>query len=65
MTLSSSQPPAGTPVLSTIKYALPELLAEIQWEKQAGNFVAEKLPQADIARVFQVQLKPRRGKPSQ
>ena len=65
MTSSSSHLPPGAAVLTTVKYSLPEILAEIQLEKQEGNFAAEKLPQADIARVFQVQSKRRRGKPGQ
>lgn len=65
MTSSSSHLSAGLPLLTTVKYSLPELLAEILLEKQTGNFAAEKLPQADIARVFQAQPKRRRGKPSQ
>jgi len=63
--MTTSHSAQGASVLTTVKYSLPELLAEIQLEKQAGTFVSEKLPQADIARVFQAQPKRRRGKPGQ
>lgn len=50
--------------LATVKYSLPELLAELQLEKRTGGFAMEKLPQADIGKLFQAQSKRRRGKSS-
>ena len=60
----ASHLPIANALLPTVKYSLPELLAELQLEKQVGGFAMEKLPQADISKLFQAQNKRRRAKSS-
>ncbi len=49
----------GTSPLSTVKYSLAELLAEVEIEKVTGCFGQEKLQQSEISKTFQ-QQPPRR-----
>ena len=58
VTMSPALASALDPMLSTVKYSLRELLAELQLEKAAD---AEKLPQNDIAKLFHAQTQRRRG----
>ena len=64
-----SSPSAGSPrrtdVISTVRYSLPELLAELQEERMTGAFAQEKLHQTEIAKLFETQPKRRRAKSSQ
>jgi hypothetical protein len=65
MTPRNSHPlPSIAPLLSTVKYSLPELLAELQLENIPGAFVMEKLHQAEIGKLFRAQPKRRRVKSS-
>ena len=50
-------PPAG---LTEVRYSLPELLREIQEERNAPAFANEKLDQVEIAKLFQ-KKRPRRA----
>jgi hypothetical protein len=59
----SSNLSAEASMLATVKYSLPELLGELELEKRTNGFSTEKLPQADIGKLFQqAQAKHRRGK---
>jgi hypothetical protein len=55
-------PPARTAVLTEVKYALPELLAELEAERGSASFAMEKLDQAEIGKLFKAK-KPARAKP--
>ncbi len=50
----------GQSRLSTVKYSLAELLAEVEIEKVSGCFGQEKLQQSEITKTFQPQQTPRR-----
>lgn len=63
MTHSITRPPMGAS-LPTMKYSLPELLAEIEAEKKVHALAVDKLEQGDIGKLFQAQPKRRRGKSS-
>lgn len=69
MSLSPTPPSVGTPgssaPLTTVKYSLPEMLAELKNERITGSFAMEKLHQAEIAKLFKAQPRRRRGKPGQ
>ena len=47
------------PMLQGVRYSLPELLVEVQVEREAPAFAMEKLEQAEIAKLFQ-KNRPRR-----
>ena len=47
------------PGLTEIRYSLPELLAELELERNAGSFAMEKLHQAEIGKIFQTTRKRR------
>ncbi len=60
-------PPPGSPVssppaLRETRFSLPELLAELEHERNAGSFAMEKLNQAEIAKMFQTRGKRRAKK---
>lgn len=56
-----SAPPHGQPpVITEVRYSLPELLAELQLERTSGAFAQEKLHQVEIEQLFQNRKK-RRG----
>jgi len=48
----SSPPVAKKPVLTEVKYSLPEMLEEIKGERTSGSFAMEKLEQQDIKKLF-------------
>jgi len=54
-------PPPITPI-RTVKYSLPELLAELKLERASGVLAMEKLQQTDIVNLFQNKKGRRRGK---
>jgi hypothetical protein len=54
--------PATPPVLTEVKYSLPDLLAEIEAERGSASFAMEKLDQAEIGKLFKSK-KPIRVKP--
>ncbi len=48
-------PPPATPVapvLTEVRYSLPELLKEIEQERLSQPFAMEKLDQVEIAKLF-------------
>lgn len=62
---NSPTPPANpSEVIGTVKYSLPELLAELVLERADGSFAMEKLQQNEIGKLFQTQPKPRRAQSS-
>ena len=48
--------------IKTVKYSLPELLAELKHERATSILAMEKLHQADIGSLFQNKQRRRRGK---
>jgi hypothetical protein len=50
-------------LVQTVRYSLPELLAELRLERVSGSFAMEKLHQTEIGKIFQAQPKRRRAKP--
>jgi hypothetical protein len=48
----SPAPASKPPVLSEVKYSLPDMLAEIDAEKGSASFAMEKLDQAEIGKLF-------------
>lgn len=50
--MARSTPKPSTPVLAEVRYSLPELLAEVQREREAPSFAMERLDQSDINRQF-------------
>lgn len=59
---ADSPPPSFTDQIKTVKYSLPELLAELKHERATSILAMEKLHQADIGNLFQTKQKRRRGK---
>jgi len=59
------EPGASPPTeqIKTVKYSLPELLAELKLERASGMMAMEKLQQADIGNLFQNKPRRHRGKP--
>lgn len=53
-------PAAGINQLATVRYSLPELLAELKLERVTGGFGMEKLQQDEIGKLFQTQARRRR-----
>jgi hypothetical protein len=49
--------------IMTVKYSLPELLAELKHERATGVLAMEKLQQADIGNLFLNKQRRSRGKP--
>jgi hypothetical protein len=54
--------PPFTEQIKTVKYSLPELLAELKHERANGTLAMEKLQQSDIGNLFQPKQRRRRGK---
>jgi hypothetical protein len=59
----ASAPPPFTDQIKTVKYSLPELLAELKYERATSILAMEKLHQSDIGNLFQTKQRRRRGKP--
>jgi hypothetical protein len=57
---SPTSPPTPPPGLSEVRFSLPELLREVQLERNAPAFAVEKLDQVEIAKLFQ-KNRPRRA----
>ncbi len=57
----AGEPPARRPgrQLHEIRYSLPDLLAELEQERNAGSFAMEKLNQAEIGKMFENKRKRR------
>jgi hypothetical protein len=55
-------PPSKPPVLTEVKYSLPEMLAELEAERGSASFAMEKLDQTEIGKLFKAK-KPNRAKP--
>ncbi len=53
------KPPAAPPVMTEIRYSLPDILAELQLERSASSFSQEKLHQVEIGKLFQTRKKRR------
>ena len=66
--LPASPSPTGQPPgraashLHETRYSLPELLAELEFERNAGSFSMEKLNQAEIGKMFETKKKRRAKK---
>jgi hypothetical protein len=60
--MSAQPPPASLadPVLRGVRYSLPQLLREVQLERNTPAFAMEKLEQVEITKVFQ-KNRPRRA----
>jgi len=54
--------PAVNEPIKTVKYSLPELLAELKLERASGVMAMEKLQQSDIGNLFQSKQRRTRGK---
>ena len=50
------------PVLTEVRYSLPQMLKEIEIERAAASFAMEKLDQAEIGKLFKTQTPRRRVK---
>jgi len=50
------------PVVTEVRYSLPDLLAELRAERNTGSFSMEKLDQTEIGKLFKAKA-PRRVKP--
>ena len=59
MSAAPSQPAPGDAGLIGVRYSLPQLLREVQLERNAPAFAMEKLEQVEIAKLFQ-KNRPRR-----
>lgn len=55
----NSPPHAAKPLLSEVKYSLPEMLEEIKLERTADSFAMEKLDHLEINKLFKAQPKRR------
>ena len=59
MSSAHKSPPAaetGLPVeLVTVRYSLPQLLAEIRIDRATGSMASEKLDQVEIGKLFKKQ----------
>jgi len=58
----ASATPAVNEPIKTVKYSLPELLAELKLERASGIMAMEKLQQADIGNLFKSKQRRTRGK---
>lgn len=54
--------PPRRPVVSEVRYSLPDLLHELQSERATGAFSLEKLDQNEIGKLFKAKVV-RRAKP--
>jgi hypothetical protein len=59
---AKAAPPYKAPMLTEVKYSLPEMLAELEAERGSASFAMEKLDQAEIGKLFKAK-KPARAKP--
>jgi len=65
---ASSENPEGAPqaakkpVLTEVRYSLPEMLAELDAERGSATFAMEKLDQSEIGKLFKAK-KTTRAKP--
>ncbi len=50
---------SGMPLLSEVKYSLPEMLEEIKLERTADSFAMEQLDHLEINKLFKTQPKRR------
>jgi hypothetical protein len=58
--VSAGEHPARRPGrLHEIRYSLPDLLGELEQERNAGSFAMEKLNQAEIGKMFENKRKRR------
>ena len=53
-------PAASLAAISEVRYSLPDLLREVQLERDAPAFAMEKLDQVEIKKLFK-QPRPRRA----
>jgi hypothetical protein len=61
--VNPSVPPAAPvppALVAEVRYSLPELLRDLQLERSASIYAAEKLDQTEIAKLFQ-KNRPRRA----
>ena len=59
-TTPAHEPALNTSVISEVRYSLPDLLREVQLERNAAVFAMEKLDRTEIAKLFQ-KTRPRRA----
>ncbi len=57
----STPSPAKRPVVSEVRYSLPEMLEELKAERSTGSYAMEKLDQHEIGKLFKAKG-PRRAK---
>jgi len=52
--MSTKPPPSAAPppVVSEVRYSLPDMLKELQIERAASSFSMEKLDQVEIVKLF-------------
>lgn len=60
MSAAPASRPLADPVLVGVRYSLPQLLREVQLERNAPAFAMEKLEQVEITKVFE-KNRPRRA----
>ena len=59
--MKTGQPsPPATSGITEVRYSLPDLLREVQLERDAPAFAMEKLEQVEIAKLFR-KNRPRRA----
>lgn len=61
----SSSPPPGTIHIAEVRYSLPELLREVQFERATTTYAMERLDQSEIAKLFEKRKTRRALKPRQ
>jgi len=59
-TTPAQEPVLNASVISEVRYSLPDLLREVQLERNAAVFAMEKLDRTEIAKLFQ-KTRPRRA----
>jgi len=47
------EPTPAAPLISEVRYSLPDLLREVQLERNAAVFAMEKLDRTEISKLFQ------------
>ena len=60
LTAAPHPAPFNAPVISEVRYSLPDLLREVQLERNAAVFAMEKLDRTEISKLFQ-KTRPRRA----
>lgn len=58
-------PAPPDPVRREVRYSLPQLLREVQLEREAPAFAMEKLEQGEITKLFRRQRSRRAPRPRQ